>query len=39
MEKGKIADIGSHDDLMENNEIYREMYINQSKHYKETSAV
>lgn len=30
MEKGKIADIGSHDDLMENNEIYREMYINQS---------
>ena len=25
--------------LAENNEIYREMYINQSKHYKETSAV
>ena len=33
-EKGK-----AYDDLMENNEIYREMYINQSKHYKETSAV
>lgn len=39
MEKGKIADIGSHDDLMGNNEIYREMYMNQSKHYKEKGAV
>lgn len=39
MEEGKIYAIGSHSDLMEKSEIYKEMYVNQSKRYKETNAV
>lgn len=39
MEEGKISAIGSHSDLMEKSEIYKEMYVNQSKRYKETNAV
>lgn len=31
MESGKIADIGSHDELMRSSDIYREIYISQNR--------
>ena len=31
MEGGRISDIGTHDELMKTNEIYREVYTTQNK--------
>ena len=31
LDDGKIADVGSHDELMERSEIYREVYESQNK--------
>ena len=31
MEEGKIADIGNHEELMKNNEVYRDLYNTQTK--------
>lgn len=31
MEKGRISDVGTHDELMQRSEIYREVYLSQNK--------
>ena len=36
MADGKVIGYGTHDELMSNNEIYREMYLKQSEYYNDT---
>ena len=31
LDEGKISDIGTHDELLERSEIYREVYLSQQK--------
>ena len=31
MDKGRISDVGTHDELMQRSEIYREVYLSQNK--------
>jgi hypothetical protein len=33
MDSGKIAGIGSHDELFETNQEYKELYLSQAKEY------
>ena len=37
LEKGKIAECGTHDELMEKNGLYANMFYIQSQYYKEMS--